>query len=288
MAFPRALAVGLLFAFLLVASPALGQTLTNPISGSFEDIYIVAGRVIDGKGMPTPGARIVVELDQSGSRLKPFLVGTNCFGDFIATLDIRDVSSDGRVKLRLQGAAGGVSEVTQTIKLDPYLRRSDVVLQAEGEWTKECTDQQTAYWPVRVSVTGRVVNRSSPYTRNGTEYHSVPYQGPIGVTFWDTTGTPHCPPATTGGCEVVFTDVRGDFRYSFTFNGPRPAAGHMNLETATGSWNATVDSVARIASFGVDISGRGPPPQNTPLPGLGLALIAIALSALAFKSRPRR
>jgi hypothetical protein len=276
------LILALLVAGALLAPAAEAQTQVNPVIGEYGDSYLVAGRVVDGAGRPVAGGTLLVEVEQRGAQAKPFRAAISCFGDFIFTLEIKALDTTGRVHLTLDGAPGGVANVTHTVSFDPFFRRSDVTMVAPGTWGLECPDQ-AQHWPGRVTVAGRVVNRTEPYEVDGTELHARPYVGYVRVRYYDETGALHCPPSQRGGtaCDFIPTDTRGDFRYSFVFPGEKAALGRMEVAIGNDTYEATVDPTHRIAVLYIEATGQGAPePKRTPPAPLGLVLGAIAAVAL--------
>lgn len=259
---------------------AAAQTHVNPIEGSYADVYLVSGRIVDASGLPVAGATLRVEVDQEGVRAAPFEAKTSCFGDFIFTLKIGTVLPDGRFKLTLLGAEGGVEDLEHVERFDPFFRRSDVLLRSQGTWRLECPDQGM-HWPGRLSVTGRIVNRTDPYEVNGTTLDARPYVGYARIFYYDGSGGRRCPPSLQEGlCDPIPVDERGDFRYSFTYPGAVPAQGRMELHVDNRTYNASIDPVQRIAIFELELSGRGAPdPRDAP--GLPVLAVLAALGALA-------
>lgn len=275
-------AVALAAAFL--APSALAQTVTNPVEGEYDEIYVLTGRVVDSNGEPAAGAILDVDVEQRDVEAAPFPVRANCFGDFIATFNIRYIDATGRAIVRLRGADGGVPAQEQTVRLDSFFRRSDLVLQTEAPWKKECAEDRSSAWPGRLSVAGRILNRTESYEIDGTRYDAKPYVGRVEVWYVNPEGFRFCPPTLQGvGCENLATDERGDFRYSFTFPDPTPAEGVMQIVVDGKTYNATVDPVGRIAFHHVELSGQGAPVRGMPFPGVGAMTFAF-LAAVALRS----
>ncbi|HWH08712.1 MAG TPA: hypothetical protein VNX21_05890, partial [Candidatus Thermoplasmatota archaeon] len=158
-----------------MAPVASAQTLVSPIEGSFTEVYVVAGRAIDALGAPAARAEVVVELDQEGVRAAPLRAATDCFGTYVTSFTLKDAKAEGKVKVTLKGR--GAPDAVATAALDPFHRRTDLNVRYEGQWEGGCGD--TALWDSRVTVTGRLVNRTDPYEENGVTYHARPYAGPL-------------------------------------------------------------------------------------------------------------
>lgn len=259
---------------LLVVPMALAQTNTpsRPVQGAYDEVYVVTGRVIDSEGMPAAGAKLLVHLEQRGIRALPLEALANCYGDYITSFNLRDVQPDGKVTVSLQEgqpAAGAKASA----KLDSFYRRTDVDIQLPARWDGECPDMGDT-WIGRVSIAGRVVQRTEPFEVDGITFHAEPYYGAVDMLYHDPSGQMHCPPTgAPGECERLATDERGDFRYSFTFPGHKDAEGRIELRVDGRHWNATVDPEFRIARFHVDATGQGPPVM--PRESSGLPLLAL-------------
>lgn len=252
-----------------------------PISGGYEDVYIIAGRVVDGVGQPVAGGDLRLELDQENVRAEPLRAKTNCYGDFITSFNLRHVDPRGEVRIAVLDQ-GGAEIADTTLSLNPILRRSDATLRIDGEWGYRCPENSDL-WPGRVSVTGRIVNRTEPYEQDGVTYDAKPYHGLLRLTYVDENGQMHCPPAQVADkCEPLATDERGDFRYSYTFAETVPGTGTMQILVGDQAFNATVEPGARIAVFHVDLSGSGVEPERSAMPDLAplagvLAVVGAAL-----------
>jgi hypothetical protein len=280
----------LVLAALLGAIPvAAAQQLIQPITGSFEDVYLVAGRVVDARGEPAAGAQLTVELSQPGVRAAPLKAVANCKGDFITSFTLRAPTPQGSVAVTAHGR-DGVPDAKATARFDPFFRRNDLDLRLEGPWEYRCSGADDV-WPLAVSVTGRIVNRTDPREREGATYEAEPYRGQARLRFTDANGTTHCPPAANappGVCDFLYVDERGDFRYTFTFPGNVEASGTMTVLLGNQSFAAQVDPLMRQAVLLVEATGRGAPapPANAPGPGvLPLALAALAAALLARRLR---
>lgn len=262
----------------------------NPIVGSFTGVYVVAGRVIDALGQPVARGEVVVELDQPGVRAQPLRAATDCFGVFLTSFDLRDVKPEGKVHVTFKGQGG--PDARATAPLDAFHRRTDLKLRYEGQWAGGCPDQ-THLWGRRVSVTGRVVNRTEPYEENGVTYHARPEAGRAVLYFWISPGAPVCPPRgdAPGSCDLEAgrIDERGDFRYSWVFDQPLDLRPDQRVEVlvAGRSHNLTVDPEWRVATVLLDASGRGPPPrEEAPAAPLPLVLGVLALLVLVRRRPP--
>lgn len=278
-----------LLAALLAPTFAAAQTVTNPVVGSYESIYVLSGRVIDVDGAPAAGAVVSIDVEGRGLKGEPFRAKANCFGDFIATFTIGFIDPTAEVTVRLEGASKNVTPVQTTVKLDPFYRRSDVALQTPSFWPSECPDQ-TQNWPGRISITGRVLNRTAEYTANETTFHAKPYHGTVLVWFIDEDGFRFCPPSARGNCEYITTDARGDFRYSWTFPEPKTALGRFEVEVLGKTYNGTLDPEFRNGAVYIETTGQGAPRVETPGPSLVmlvglLAFVAISRSVLARQRR---
>ena len=290
-----ALALVLLAAPTLLAPIAEAQTVANPLCVAprgaskesfctYDRQYIVGGRALDANGNPAKGARVQVVLDQDGvvdaQGRQPTLSGVaNCKGDFeFALAGLRQVSESGRVRVTIVGVDGN-ADVTQAQPLEPFWRRNDLTIQLPYAWNYAC-EQLDAPWGIQISVKGRMLNRTDPYESDGVTFHARPYTGLLGLYFWDKDGNWFCPPNGRGGCEPIATDELGNFKYTWTFEREVVPQGTVEVVIANGdSYNATIDPLSRLAVHRVETSGRGPPPNETPAPALGLALVALALVA---------
>lgn len=262
----------------------------NPIQGGFTEVYVVTGRVIDALGNPAARGEVVVELEQPGIRAAPLRAATDCFGTFLTSFDLKEVKPEGKVTVTLKGQ--GAPDATATAKLDAFYRRSDVNLRYQGKWEGACPEQ-TQLWSHRVSLTGRIVNRTDAYEENGVKYQSKPYDGRMRAYFWESNQSAVCTPAATntGGCDpnAVGVDERGDFRYSWLFEGPLDVRSDQRVEVVLGnkSYNFTVDPEWRVATAAIEATGQGAP-APAPTPGAPLALLAMGVAAAALLARRRR
>lgn len=281
----RALLPLALAALLGLAPVVAAQQLTQPVTGAFEDVYLVSGRVLDSRGEPAAGAELIVELSQPGIRAAPLKATANCKGDFITSFTLRAPTSQGSVTVTARGR-DGVPDAKASATFDPFFRRNDLVVRLEGPWEYRCTGADDV-WPLAVSVTGRIVNRTEPHERDGVTYGSEAFHGIVRLRFTDRNGTTHCPPAANappGVCDFLYVDERGDFRYTFTFPSPIEANGTMALLIGNQSFPAPVDPFTRQAVILAEATGRGPPAPSAPAPGPGplpLALAALATALLA-------
>ena len=264
------------------------STLENPVVGSYGDIYVVAGRVVDGVGGPVVGANLTLEVSQKNTRATPLLAKTDCFGLFITYFDLKQVDPDGTVTVTVQHH-GDAPDAKATANFDPFYRRSDVLVRYQGRWDSTCPDQSPLF-PARLTIQGRVVNRTDPYTRNGTTYDAVPYSGHAALRWTDEKGRVEC---ATGpdqeNCSAVPIDERGDFIYSWVFGEPVNATGTMTVLIGDKSWNFTVDPLYRAAIARVELTGRGAPTyaaKPAPAPAFASAIAAAALAAIVLRRRP--
>lgn len=282
----RTILLSALVLLLLIAPDVLAQTTANPVQGPFTERYVVAGRIIDHDGNPYAGGTITVSLSGAGLQGKPTLAKTNCFGDYITFFDIADVHPGDSVVVVAQHE-DGTEGARATTHLDPFFRRTDLNLRLDNAWLRFCED--SALWPGRVTVTGRIVNRTEPYRLNNISYDARPFAGEIKLLWRPRAESAICPPgaAGPGTCEAIQVDERGDFRYSYTFgNQSVNATGFMEIVRGNVTFNVTVDPLYRIAVLHGDLSGRGPPtPPRTP--GIAPAALA-ALAGVVALARRRR
>jgi hypothetical protein len=286
----RALLPSLALAALLAgAAPLASAQLVQPVTGAFEDVYLVTGRVVDSRGEPVAGADLTVGLSQTGVRAAPLRAVTNCKGDFITSFNLRAPTVEGSVSVTVRGR-DGVPDASATARFDPFFRRNDLVVRLEGPSDYRCAPSDDV-WPIAVSVTGRVVNRTDPRERDGVTYESEPFRGQVRLRFVDANGTTHCPPAANappGVCDFLYVDERGDFRYTFTFPGPVDANGTMALVVGNKTYPAQVDPLTRQAVLLVETTGRGAPVPASPAPGPGLLPLALAVLGAALLARRLR
>lgn len=274
----------------LLAVPLAGaQTLLNPIEGGYEDVYIVTGRGVDALGSPTVGATVWVELDQSDVTSAPVKATADCFGVFITYFELRDIRRDGEVHIRLEGRNGGPN-VTTTLGLDHFYRRSDTNLRYEGRWDTTCPDQSPLFHS-RISVTGRILNRTEQREEEGAKYFAEPFQGVVTLRYWPNESHAICPPdpqvPIRCDANAGARDERGDFRYSWVF--PEaftvPEGARVEILADGKSWNITVDPTWRVATALIETTGQGPTPYPTPGAPLAVLLVAVGLVAVALGKR---
>jgi hypothetical protein len=274
-------------------TPAGGTgTIVSPVRGNYTDIYLVAGRAVDALGGPAVGADLTLTIDQANTNAKPLHAKADCFGVFIAYFTIQHVDPSGTLTVTLSHP--GAPDATNTTHFDPFYRRSDVLLQYQGKWDSTCPDQ-SQYFPARISVQGRIVNRTEPYTVGGETYDAVPYSGHVSIRWIDARGHSECPQPPQGtGCQTQPVDERGDFRYSFVFDQTRPfnATGFIEVQFGNMSWNFTVDPLYRAAIARIDVSGRGPPTyvigtKPTPDAPMAVAIAVVAVAAISLRLRRR-
>ena len=288
----RALAALLLV--LVVASPALAQTLGQPLTGKYENSYTVYGRALDSLGNPVRGGVAVIDLEQEGVTMEPLRAGINCKGDFIAELNLLRVDPKGTVKVTVLGLDGR-DNATARAPLDPFYRRSDVLVTLPGAWGQACRDEADV-WELSASMRVRILNRSEPYDAGGEQMHARPYLAIFFMRYEPPGGgepvrPPHPQDPRQG--EQFQADQRGDIRYTFTLNEPFEGGGVVTLISAANqseTYSIPIDPVSRLGVKYFEASGRGPPDGiYDTTPGLGVALLvgSLALAAMAF-SRKRR
>lgn len=280
----------LALALVLLVPLAAAQTLVNPVKGEYNEVYIIAGRAIDALGRPATGATLLVELEQKGIRAEPLQAKTDCFGVFITYFELKEVKSDGKATLTLKGEQGGLDTRT-TVTLDHFYRRSDVLMRYEGKWQSYCPDQ-TPLFGNRVSITGRILNRTEPYEVDGVKYDAKPEIEQVRLRYWDQPNHYVCPPSAEapGNCDARagLVDERGDFKYSWLFEKTFDVPADAKVEVLAGdkSWNFTVDPTYRVATALIEATGQGPTKLETPAAPLAALLALVGLAALA--SRPKR
>ncbi|MFA5860253.1 MAG: hypothetical protein WDA16_01020 [Candidatus Thermoplasmatota archaeon] len=279
----------MLLAALLLSPLAQAQgTLTSPIQGTYTDVYVLSGRIVDALGQPVVGGELRIELDQKGITAKPLDAKSDCFGVFITYFDLKHVDPAGVARITLKGTNGG-PDAHESVSLDPFWRRSDVNITYQGQWSSVCPDQ-TNLFSQRVSVSGRILNRTETYQSGSESYEARPQAGYVRLRYWPTNSSSECPPADQPGyCDPVNIDERGDFRYSWVAPNPRDATGHVEVIWANETrQNFTVDQTFRYALAFVETSGRGPPPQSKPSPGPDSVLLLGVVGALALIVARRR
>lgn len=273
-----------LVALLLVAAPAVAQTLASPTQGKYEEVYVVAGRVIDEDGLPYAGGAVTVEVPG----VRPFKAGVNCKGDFIADFPLRSVRADSVGKVSIAGVNGSAGTSVE-FGLDPFYRRNDVQLRLDGPWNSVCANEQNV-WEVSASVIVRLVNRTEPYTAGDGTFYARPYVGLVDLTFEAPNGQRIAPPhpQIPGATERFVPDERGDIRYTFTLDSGFTGGGRVEVEYENKTVMVDVDPSFRIASRYIEVSGRGPPPElyETPFPVV-LALVGLGVAAMAFSPKRR-
>lgn len=275
------------FALLLVAAPALAQTLAAPIQGKYDEVYVIAGRAIDKDGLPLSGGNVTITIPGAA----PLQAGLNCKGDFITSFPVRrvDVEMEGRVSLQ---AVGEGDDDVKTFALDPFYRRSDVILRLDGAWNRVCSKEQNV-WEVSASVSIRLLNRTEGYTSGGETFHARPYVGIVDLTYEAPNGQriqpPHPQIQRPGVYERFTPDERGDVRYTFTLDQGFEGGGRVEVQYANKTVFVDVDPEARIATRYIEVSGQGAPPElyETPAPTVALVVLGIALVAMAFSPRRR-
>lgn len=279
---------------LAVAAPVAAQTALSPIEGAYEEVYVIAGRALDANGNPTPQALLVIELEQEGVRAAPLRAAANCKGDFITAFSpFRHVDPNGKARITLVAPPGGTN-VTTTVPLDPFYRRSDATLQLGEAWPYDCS-READVWDVSASVSVRLLNRTDPYERDGEAFHARPYTGFVRLRYETPAGNVVCPPHPQSGnpneCEIFSVDARGDLRYTFTLDAPFSAGGRVDviLQDNT-TLDVPIDPATRLGVKYFEITGRGPAAElyETPLAPF-VPLAAVGLAALAARSLfPRR
>lgn len=206
--------VAVLLALLALAlvAPGAGAVHRGEKDFNFGDHYNVQGRVVNAAGDPLSGVQIKAEL------LGITYIGdTDCGGDFNLHIPTyRTVSDNDRITL----TAPGVSE---SLRPNPTLRRTDIVLTVAGSIVGACRDDSVVEaWPYRYTVEGRVVNRTAEYLDEGAKIISKPVVGEIirmemHATWKNQTGVEKngvYRAQTRNG--LVDTDAIGNFQFSFT------------------------------------------------------------------------
>lgn len=270
----------LVLVILAIAAPAFAQTAAVPIAGKYSEVYVIAGRAIDSKGMPLSGANVVIELDQRGVEAPPLRAAANCKGDFITSFNLLHVDPKGKARVTLLND-DDTRGASTTVALDPFYRRSDAVLRHPGEWQSECKNEVNV-WAVSASVSVRLLNRTDPYKIGAHEFHAVPYTGIVRMRYETPDGNTICPPhpQSTEICELFTADVRGDMRYTFTLDQEFEAGGTVDLILQDNSTvQIPVDPKTRLGVKYFELTGRGVPPELYETPGVGV-LAPLALFAL--------
>lgn len=268
---------------LLLLPLAEAQTALNPIEGRYQDVYVIAGRALDANANPVAGGRLTITLHQAGVTAQPLEAVANCKGDFITYFTLKRVDPAGMVKVVVKGEGESTGEITA--QLDPFFRRSDVVVRLPTAWNNRCDEKQDVF-PVSVSMTARLLTRVDPYKLDERDYHARPYEGRIRLRYITEAGQPVCPPLPNGppdACETFVPDERGDVRYSFTLDRPFPATGEVQVILEDNrTFTAAVDPVSRLATFHLETTGQGAPAiKEAPLPPLGLVAVALVGAAIA-------
>ena len=269
---------------LSIAAPALAQTTASPIEGAYDEVYVVAGRALDSRGQPVPQATLVVEMPGA----KPLRAAANCKGDFITSFPLRAIDPEESARITLVAPPGG-ENVTTSVPLDPFYRRSDAILRLGSPWPYACPENQNVF-AVSASVAVRLLNRTEPYEREGETFHARPYTGLVRMRFETPDGAIVCPPhpqsGIPGDCEIFQPDARGDVRYTFTLDQPFAGGGRIDLILQDDrTIDVPIDATTRIGVKYVEVTGQGVPAElyGTPLPG-ALALASLAGAALGARS----
>ncbi|HET6403876.1 MAG TPA: hypothetical protein VFH78_04460 [Candidatus Thermoplasmatota archaeon] len=277
----------------LLAAPALAQTTGQPLAGKYESSYTIYGRALDSRGLPVRGGVAMIELEQEGVRAAPLRAGINCKGDFIAEFNLLHVDPKGRIKVTVLGP-NGQGNATTTASLEPFFRRSDVIVTIGQPWPHECRNEIDV-WDVSASMRVRILNRTEPYNVQGETIHARPHMGIYKMRFEPPGGAePVCPPHPQAAdqCELFQADARGDIRYTFTLDAPFSGGGVITLtsvQNESESYTIPVDPRTRVGVKYIEASGRGAPPElyETPAPALVLLLAAALVAAMAFSRRQR-
>lgn len=276
-------ALVLVLVALALAAPALAQTPAQPITGSYEDVYVVSGRALGSDGRPMAQAMVIIELDQKNVQAEPLRAAANCKGDFIASFNLKHVDPAGKVHLNLYGPTGNEIVGRETLPLDPFYRRSDAVLHAEGEWPYTCA-REANVWDVSASVSIRLLNRTEPYDRDGQEVHARPYSGIVRLRYEAPGGNVVCPPHPMSPdpdqCEIFNADPRGDIRYTFTLDEPFQGGGRVDviLQDNT-TLDVPIDPVSRLGFAYHEVTGQGVPEELYETPAAGLISLVVAGTA---------
>lgn len=294
----------LLVAGALLAPLASAQTLTQPLCTpppgqsreaycTYDNQYLVMGRVLDVNGNPAKGAQIVASLHQQGTTdaqgNPPTERGVaNCKGDFeFSFTGLRHVSGTGSVVVSVSPPPDQ-RETTTDQRLDSFFRRNDIIVRLPYEWPYQCKQQPDPAWDTQVSVKGRLVNRTAAYEVGGVEFEGRAYETIVGLYLW-MDGIPFCPPDGRGGCQIIPTDELGNFKYTWTFERTIDLSdASVEVRTSEGMrFNQSVDASARLAVHHIEATGQGVPEAPIPAPALALMLVAIALAAGARRLLPR-
>lgn len=276
----------------LLASPALAQTIGSPLQGKYEDSYTVFGRALDSRGLPVRGGVAMIELEQEGVQMVPLRAGINCKGDIITEFTLKHVDPRGKAKVTVIGPEG-LNNATGTAPLDPFFRRSDVLVRLPVAWPHECADEKDV-WPVSASISVRILNRTAEYLAGEEPMFARPFKDILSMRYEPPDGNRICPPhpqdQTPGSCELFQADERGDIRYTFTLDQPFVGGGNIVLTSVTNeTWieSIPIDPVTRLGVKLIEASGQGPPPGIYEAPGPGVALLLVAIAAMAFSRRRR-
>lgn len=264
----------------LLVPVAAAQSRINPIQGDYTDTYVFYGRAIDSAGQPVVYGTIEVSIEAPDVKATTTRVGTDCNGFFIGYFTIKSVDPRGKLTATLAGPNG---TATEEHGLDPFFRRSDFKLSYPGVWSGlPCQDNIRPPWEGRITVAGRLLVRVPPTEINGVTYNARPYGGYVRLAYVTQDGHRFCPPSAKdpAACDPVPVDERGDFRYSWTFENPLNATGHVEIATGNATFNVTTDPMMRIAFAEIETTGQGAPPIQTPGPALVVGLAAVALAAL--------
>lgn len=289
----RALPLLLVVLVLLVVPVTLAQTTGSPLVGKYENSYTVYGRAIDSRGLPVRGGIAYIEIEQEGVKAAPLRAGVNCKGDFIAEFNLLHVDPKGKVKVTVVGP-DGQNNATVRANLDPFYRRSDVLLELGRPWPHECKNEQDV-WAVSASMRVRILERTETYLVKDEEIHAKPYRAIFKMRYEPPGGgEPICPPHPQAPeqCELFQADDRGDIRYTFTLNYPFAGGGVVTLHSAQNEsvvYTIPIDARTRLGVKYIEATGQGPPEGIYDTPGAGIALLlgASALAAMAFSRKGR-
>jgi len=271
----------------LIAPPAAAQTFASPITGDYDEVYVIMGRAVDAGGRPVAGGKVSVELQQAGVRAEPLIATANCKGDFITSFPLRTILPSGKATIRIIDDDG--QDVGHTsVSFDPFFRRSDAIVRMDGFYPATCTEGENV-WDKSVTVAARILNRTEEYVEENVTYHARPYTGIVRLRYQEENGRTTCPPHPSGApdaCEFFGVDERGDMRYSFVFAEAIPSAGNLTVLLQDNTeYRIAISDDTRLAVFHIEATGQGVPTPVRETPALApLVLFALA-AALALLRR---
>lgn len=285
--------IALLLAILLLPT-VVAQSVTRPIEGDYDEVYIVAGRVTDAYGMPFAQASVEIEISSKKFNVAPKQYGTDCYGEFTAYFNLPPIPPGAKVRVQAlaKDAEGKLvpNGAAVSALLDPFFRRTDVNVTLAGLYEHRCDPQQWR-WNSTVSVRARVLNKTAPYTAGDQTFEAEPYNSTIiRMRYTSPTGVVTCPPLATGGdrCNLFITDERGDVKYTWIFGDEVPSAGNVTIilwNNAT--YTAAIHPMNRRAAMYIEATGQGAPPIPLETPFLAPAAVVALALALALARAPR-